>query len=59
MKIPQNTGKKREKKYFGISRFSLERVIFSHEVTFPCILKETTFRFLEHERARRESKIGR
>ena len=26
MKIPQNTGKKREKKYFGISRFSLERV---------------------------------
>ena len=27
MKIPQNTGKKREKKYFGISRFSLERVL--------------------------------
>ena len=29
MKIPQNTGKKREKKYFGISRFSLERVCIS------------------------------
>ena len=33
MKIPRNTGKKREKKYFGISRFSLERVSSNSLIT--------------------------
>ena len=33
--------------------------LFSDEIAFPYILKETTFRFLQHEPARSESKIGR